>query len=374
MTNQRRFSIATDTGETAELAASSTPIGESLRWTETDMEYALGLCPAVLSVEGELSIGLDGGKTERMSDQLYVDELGRATIVEIKKRRALLDDLAQLLGYAEHERQLPWGETERRYQCTQLGWPRPWRTRALEQLSAMLRGEATVQEASTIPQFEAGLGELREEVGRRWGPTGMALHGLAPPRMILVAPDFEPACVQFVQRLQERRMNVRLIRAALLRAPDGHLVLDSTDVGSTPKVEEMELVWEATHYLWTDGFISTHFEPNGWAEHRSDCLVSFSARWNGRVRFFLSPELEAEQPQICLRVWPPEKWVASERRELLCKFEQLAPAGLRANGEVQWLFSLPHEREQFVAAARSIATTMHEVFGSRGNTDAAGEA
>jgi hypothetical protein len=153
MTNKTCHLIATDTGM-VEGSTQAVSLGEPLGWSEREMEFALGLCPAVLGVQGELQVGLDGGKTERMSDQLYVDELGRATIVEIKKRRATLYDLAQLLGYGEHERHLPWGEIARRHQCTQLGWSRPWRTRALSQLDNLARGRSSVQEVATIPAFD----------------------------------------------------------------------------------------------------------------------------------------------------------------------------------------------------------------------------
>jgi hypothetical protein len=46
----------------------------------------------------------------------------------------------------------------------------------------------------------------------------------------------------------------------------------------------------------------------------------------------------------------------------MAAFARLTPVGHLASGEIQWLFSLPQEREQFVSAARGVAKTLRERF------------
>ena len=69
-----------------------------LSWTERLLESVLAMNPSLLRLEGELPLSHRGDQA--IPDQLYVDELGRLTIVELKAKKATQADLVQALSYA----------------------------------------------------------------------------------------------------------------------------------------------------------------------------------------------------------------------------------------------------------------------------------
>lgn len=336
-------------------AVTARRLGELTRiaWTEVDMQYVLGLNPKLLKVSDALPVGLDGGGTERMSDMLYVDEVGRATVVELKNERASLKDLAQLLGYADHERHLPGGETERRYLCAEHGWNSDWLGRALKRVRDLARtGRSPGGEKGTfIPLHLPNRETFQEKAAEKWGDRSFSLRG-SPPRSILISTDCS-SCDEFSRLLQERWVNVRLVDADLLRSADGRLVLDWKP-HDPPR--EIDLMWEATRCLWQDDFLRKNFEPNGWAEHRWGGYVSFSAKESGRVRFYLREEEGGSR--VCVETWVPDKWCEdSEKRRLnrvLKKTLADAPEGR--------LFSLPKEQFKFVETTREVARAVLKVL------------
>lgn len=109
MSNRRLFSLSLADGAVREKnTAKATPT----KWTEDVLQYVLALNPGLLGVADHLPLALDGGSTSVSMDQLYVDELGRLVIVEVKNERAGLTAMAQLLSYSKHWRGLPIGEME----------------------------------------------------------------------------------------------------------------------------------------------------------------------------------------------------------------------------------------------------------------------
>lgn len=316
------------------------------------MQYILGLNPHLLGVdENHLAVGRDGGTTERMSDMLYVDAFGRATIVEIKKGTAKLDAIAQLLGYAEHERQLPPGELERRYRCSERGWDRPWQVRALERVRSLAEAKTNPKEHARIPIHDPQRETFEALARSRWGAAAFTLRG-APPRSLLVARDFSDNCITLINLLQGRHMNVRAVKVDLSRSSDGNLILSWHPCGSMPTA--IDAIWQATGYLWDDAFLREHFEPTGWAEHRWNSYVSFSARSVDRVKFYLH-EVEGH---VQLETWLPDKWCGQEQRSraLTDALKQ------RLSPSLAWRFELPEQRPMFVSKAREVAGALLDLL------------
>lgn len=106
MSNAGVWAISTSSGAVTPLKSLPRAC-EKRHWTEADLQHCFVLAPEILSVERQLPLSLDGKSTETCPDQLYLDELGRLTIVEIKNERAGLDAIAQLMGYSEHWRCSP---------------------------------------------------------------------------------------------------------------------------------------------------------------------------------------------------------------------------------------------------------------------------
>jgi hypothetical protein len=96
------------------------------------------------------------------------------------------------------------------------------------------------------------------------------------------------------------------------------------------------------------------------AEHSTNCVVSFSARWNGKVRFYLSAEVDRDSEQICLRTWSPDKYPESQK--LRADLDRAVPQHSDSIKEKQWFFSLPQESKEFVATARKVAEVLRKRF------------
>jgi hypothetical protein len=180
-----RYVLSARHGFAAGPAKSIVPI-ERLPWKEAHLEAALVLNPQLLGVEEHLPLSLGGGSTSNNPDLLFVDEVGRPTVVEIKNETAKIDALAQLLGYGLAWGQLPNGEAE---VCIQ-GYTRT--EAAAQVISREIRGlagllglpESTI-DASFASAHErlrplwnwadtnaSGLGEL---AGRLFGPHALSL-------------------------------------------------------------------------------------------------------------------------------------------------------------------------------------------------------
>jgi len=337
----------------------------SIKWTEVDMQYVVGLNPKLIGVsDDDLAVGRDGGGTERMSDMLYVDEMGRATIVELKNENASLKDLAQLLGYADHERHLPTGETERRHLCAEHGWNGDWHSRAVKHVKCLARtGRNAGREHGIIPLHEPSRETLQTKAEEKWGERSLSLRG-SPARSILISKDCT-SCEGFTRLLQAHQVNLRLVDADLLRSTDGRLVLDWRPREIPP---EIDLMWEATRYLWQDDFIREKFEPNGWAEHRYRGYVSFSARASGRVRFYLSRDdggrvlisgdLRSGNADKLAETWIPDKWCSTSERRRLNRALQESLADVPP----QRSFSLPKERVKFTLTASALSRVILKVL------------
>ena len=87
-------------------------------WGEWAIEDLITLNPSFLGVEDHMPLRLRGIRgTYKSPDQLYMDELGRIVVVEVKAIRARLDHIAQAMAYADHWRLLPPGQIDGELRC-----------------------------------------------------------------------------------------------------------------------------------------------------------------------------------------------------------------------------------------------------------------
>ena len=101
---QQWFMLSLDDGG---LVPSKPPLGGATHhWREAQLEHTLFLNPELLGVADHLPICV-GGTTQTLSDQAYIDDLGRIVVIEIKNERAGIPALAQLIAYADHWRLPP---------------------------------------------------------------------------------------------------------------------------------------------------------------------------------------------------------------------------------------------------------------------------
>jgi hypothetical protein len=278
MTTQ--YAMSPKTGFTAEPVDGVEGV-ERLPWKESLLSAALVLNPALLDVEGHIAIGLDGGSTCSSPDLLFVDEMGRLTIVELKNETAKTGALAQLLGYGFAWGLVPNGEADRCVRkLTREDMAERFVVREVQHLAKVL----DIPEAKFPKMIDAAFARLRpvwpwanqKATGLRdaateiFGDHALSLAGV-PPRLVLIAPGFDDACVQLAAELAGRQVNVQLVRASLGQgAKQANIVLE------WEVIQEQELLdrcWAATRAAWKRSYIREHFTVNAWSDREaSDCV------------------------------------------------------------------------------------------------------
>lgn len=322
------------------------------KWKEAHLEAVFALNPELIGVQDLVPISLDSGSTCISPDQLYVDELCRATVVEIKSVRATLKHLAQLLSHGDHLREGPPGEIVCSARRT-LG-----EGRAVAQFEAahakLYEGNAKAHEQAA----HAALDRLNPAWARADSPSlGLLLRKLRlgpmpgwrcrQPRMVLAAPDFDDDLVEFCRHLVERRVNIELVRAGLSLDGDCVRLGLETVVGRTC----FERAWSIARKMAKMPTFAADFEVNGWAENLNEDAFSFSVRHVPDVKLCLGVN---ERSKVFVYTTVPDKWYTDDdpkrRKALRAKLWAAFPTP-PDKGEARWptwAFTVPQDERKML--------------------------
>lgn len=350
-----------------------------VHWNECDVENLIALNPNFLGVADHMPVRLGGLRSpDKAPDQIYVDELGRIVVVEIKSIRAGLGDLAQAIAYADHWRLLPPGEIRqdlRRFGGAQ-GRAREF-GRAVFELRAWAEGNPNREpKPADLQRFgKAFLEKIDPEWARqssteigslaqqRCGDHHPPFTG-APARIVLVAPDFKDECTEFAQLLVERKVGIELVRVRIVRSA-GRIYVGREVIVRVPhdSVAEIEPTWLLLRRAWRQPEVRERFDLNGWADHRPwDYSFSLSARKAPDARFWLWAS-EGEGG-----VWTavPDNWHKGDpkrRDQLHKKFLKALPGGPHCSGRYpHWDFNLPREGRALDRRILDVANAIHSVL------------
>lgn len=338
-----------------------------VKWTEDLLQHILALNPQLLDVCDHLPIKLDGGSTEVSPDQLYIDDVGRLVIVEIKNECAKLSALAQLLAYSEHYSIMPLGELDRGFsKIAARGTCAVTMHNSLEKLRSWggsnLLDEIPSQSSSLI-QWKAwptsDVKSLDEFAKLHWGNYSCCMRG-APSRLVLIAPDFNKDCIELAEYLRKRFVPIELIRANLFNSPKYGITLSFSSVINLS--HQIEPTWKAVRKLYQVDSIREHFAMNAWADHLNYASFSFSAYDAPQARFWIA----ADQNQGTLSTVIPDGWCPGT--SLKTKLRQLLidrlPSGFSLKDRV-WIrqeFELPRQQEELLNCAKNLAEVVREVL------------
>jgi hypothetical protein len=361
-THTNLFTVALDDG-VARAAAGARVVEQP--WTEEVLQHVLVLNPGLLGVDDHLPLAIDGGSTSLGPDQLYVDEVGRLVIVEVKNERAGLKAMAQLISYSEHWRLLPLGELEL---CLLDMEARGSHDQVLEVALAELRSWAKAGALRRRPPRGSGARRkilpgvdragVRAFASAPRGEHGPSVPG-APARMVLIAPSFNADAIEFANALAARHVGINLIRAALHRDRAGGVLL-SWEVLVAPHAE-IEPTWAAARRLWCIPEFRARFALNAWADHLQTKSFSFSAREAPEAKIWL--EVDAKELELYTCV--PDGWCnghAGERKLLRKRLlKRLAPCWSLG----RWFgqsFRLPEPGDAFNTFALAMADAICDVL------------
>jgi len=153
----RWYDISPENGYAEQLAGEPTGLQPLRHWTENTLCDLLALNPHLLGLEHHLPLMFHHGSGYWWGpDMLYVDEAGRAVVIELKNELAGEDAVVQAIAYGHHFQPLPEGEMADwiKYNC------RPGA--ALDRFSEAMRG--------VFGQAD-GLAATKQ-LGLRWAGTG----------------------------------------------------------------------------------------------------------------------------------------------------------------------------------------------------------
>lgn len=279
-----------------------------LSWTEDVMQHVLVLNPQLLGVGDELPVVLDGESTSACVDQMFLDEAGRLTFVEVKNECGDVAGFAQLLSYAEHWHGLPMGEIE-------LGLRHAARRRvpsdALTESLTALRTWAKAK-ASTTPTTKrpepwpawsriASTAEVRKHY---WGADARAFPG-APSRLVFIAPEFSKACIELATSLAKRWVSIALVKVELRRDDSSNVLLSWEPVVTPP--DDHAGTWDLARFLWLElPELRRDFYPNAFADHLQVYSFSFSSRAAPAVKLWIQHDGDT----VDLGTYVPDNWYA----------------------------------------------------------------
>ena len=306
-----------------------------VRWLERDLENLMAMNPTFLGVEDDLPLRLGATRgTVTAPDQAYVDELGRVTLVEVKKVRASSSVISQVIAYADHWRMLPPGEVDRGLRkLADVDQRREIFGRALleaqiwgKQRAARMEDEKELRRLGKIvlsrlkTKWEGiGLPSLTNFAAHRWNSDRLPLVG-APARLVAVAPRFSDECYDIAEQLSQRMVGVELVEVEIVRSDDRFFV-GREYVHRDPVAEP---TWRLLRHAWDSAELRDHFLVNGWADHLSRESFSLSARAATNVRLWLwSSDSDASVTAVV-----PDGWFKNDavrRRELRKRFLKALP-------------------------------------------------
>ena len=296
---------------------------EKVPWRETHMEAAIMLNPALIGVEGQVPLCLGGGTTSHNVDLMFVDELGRLTIVEIKRVIAGVEALAQLLGYGLHWGLLPEGDADRTIvSCTGAGQAEAIVETRLRQLAALvgMNDKETTRAVSkgverllpVWPWSDQSARSLRELATLLWGPWGLDLLGVSP-RLVLVAPRFDDACLAMASELAKRQVHIQLVEAGLSQLGE------EPTLSWSPLLDQghQDRCWSVVREAWRLADVRGAFRLNAWNDSNTKLGVSFEASAAPGVRLWLNAMPDGK---VTISTCTPHGWYSgTAKRDAISK-------------------------------------------------------
>jgi hypothetical protein len=327
-----------------------------LHWSEWDIENLIALNPSFLNVADHLPLRLGGVRgTYGSPDQVYVDELGRIVVVEVKSVTAGLNTIAQAIAYADHWRLLPPGEVGEAV-------PVFLHERKFHDFSGS--DELQPLTGAVVRRLDAARGrhsptDIESLARRHWGDPHLPLIG-APARVIVVAPDFNGGCREFAGSLAERMVGIELVRVRIVKARERICVGRRW----VHRDQNIEPTWRLLRHAWGKTEIREHFAVNGWADGLRRGYFSLSAREAAKARFwFWASDSEAE---VCTCF--PDNWYKGDpkREKFRKQFLKALPAGPNRSGRFPfWEFDLPTQQGQLDDCILAVANAVHSVLVQR---------
>jgi hypothetical protein len=347
---------------------------EDRDWDEWAIENLIALNPSFLGVDDDhMPLRLGGVRgTWKSPDLLYVDELGRIVVVEVKKVTAGLNVIAQAIAYAEHWRLLPPIQIDEDLRCFAN---KEEREEAFGRLLLELQ-----KWDSEVKAGGAQLQRLGRDVLRRLNPkwahhpatdiTSFAqqhcgdrhppLAG-APARIVVLAPDFKDECVEFAGFLAKRKVGIELVKVSIVTSRKRTYVGRKWVRFERKAGEDVEPTWQLLRRAWRHPQICERFDFNGWADGNSWDSFSLSARGVADARFWLwASDKKAE---VCTCV--PDGWYTKtgRRKQLREKFLDALPVGFdRSERYPIWEYELPAQKRRLDRCVLAVAKAVDEVL------------
>jgi len=327
----------------------------NLPWNECDIENLIALNPRFLDVQDHLPLRLCGiSSTYKSPDQIYVDELGRIVVVEVKSGTAGLKAVAQAFAYAEHWRILPPSEVT---EAAPLLWDD--REACNESKGGHLKELTRLVVRKFDPKRCRGsANDMRSFARRFWGDCHLPLVG-APARGIVIAKDFDDESRNFAQLLTERRVGIELLSVDMVTSGE-RVYVKRNWAHRDPNVEP---TWRQLRRAWRQRKIRQGFVLNGWADGNSWDSFTISAEKADEARIWLwASDSEAE-----IQTTVPDGWYSEtnpNRRTLLReKFLDALPDGFdRSERYLTWDYKLPAQQRQVDRCILAVADAVKSVL------------
>lgn len=345
-------------------------------WDEWAIEDLIALNPSILDLDDHMPLRLGGVRgTWKSPDLLYVDELGRIVVVEVKKIRARLDHIAQAMAYAEHWRLLPPIQIDEDLRCF-----------ASKQERAEEFGRLLLELQEWNPDVEADSAQLQrlgQTVLRRLNPkwagqsetyiTSFAQQHCgdhhpplvgAPARIVVIAPDFRDECIEFAGFLAKKKVGIELVKVSIVKSRKRTYVeWQPVRLLERKANVDVEPTWQQLRRAWHHPEICQRFDVNGWADGGSWDSFTLSARGVAEARFWLwASDKEAE---VCTCV--PDGWYTKtdrkRRKRLREKFLDALPDGFeRSERYPYWEFELPAQQSDLDDCILAVAKAVLSVL------------
>jgi len=344
-----------------------------VRWIERDLENLLALNPDFLGLADQQPVRLRGVRgTVTSPDQAYFDELGRSTVVEVKRIRASLPVLAQAISYGNHWSLFPPGEigddleelADRKRRGLKFGnalyelisWAsgKPDREGELALLEKL--GDIALERINP-PWANNAAADIRSWALNRCKGGHFPCLGAAP-RYIVVATGFTDESVEFAEQLSQRMVPIELTEVEVIKER-GNIYVGRTFVHRDPHSEP---TWRLLRRAWELPIVRNHFAVNGWADALNRESFSLSAADTFDAKFWLC----ASDDEANITTVVPDGWYRGRselRKSLRTKFLDALPNDVdRGERWLEWEFKLPKEREDAVRCVSDVASAILEVL------------
>lgn len=343
-----------------------------MHWVERDIENLLTLNPDFLDVADHVPLRQRGVRgTVTSPDQAFADELGRIVVVEVKKIRASLPVIAQVIAYASHWQTLPSGEINRGlglmadpihrveiFGCA-LSEVITWATGQ----DHRIQGGATAKKLGTSalsrldPVWARGPSPTICKFADNYSNPGRLPCIGATPRLIAVAPGFSDEEIDFADDLAKRMVAIELVEIEVVRER-GTVYVGRRFVHRDP---DSEPTWRFLRRAWQEvPHLQETFAVNGWADTLNRESFSLSARQAPDARLWIS----ASDRNACITTAVPDGWYAhsaAERRLLRRRFLDALPEDVDGRW-LEWEFKYPTEDARAIQCIRRVSEAILKVL------------